>query len=125
MLTGPALLCNPACTPLHADACMAATTLLALMLRADPLHGLLGRALAAPAFRRLADLSYSLYLLHEVARFWLVRLLLLGGALPSGGAREPAPLPAPLAAFGAIAAATLAVGYAAAGLSWHLVERRF
>ena len=99
-------------------AALITATLAALLTGGDPLHRAAASALAAPAWRRPADLSYSLYLLHELAKFEVVARL-PPGALPALAAR------APQAALAAMVAGTLAAGYAAAWVCWRFVERRF
>lgn len=99
-------------------ACLVGASLAALVLRADPLHAAAARLLSWPGWRLPADLSYSLYLLHELVKVEAVALL-PAGLLPALVAA------APLAALGGIAVATLALGYAAAWLCWRLVERSF
>lgn len=96
-----------------------AATLAALILAADPLHALLGRVLALPAWRPLAELSYSLYLLHELPKAAAIHWFVPPGALASLAARSPLP------ALWLICGGTLSAAYAAAWLCWWLVERRF
>jgi peptidoglycan/LPS O-acetylase OafA/YrhL len=81
--------------------------------------GPVGRAvqgvLAAPAWAPLSDLSYSAYLYHVQAHFWVWR----GGLLPSGLVRSADDL----GGFAADAATSLLVTFGAAFLSHRLVER--
>jgi len=100
-------------------AALVATTLLALMLHADPLHALASRLLSAPLWRPLASLSYSQYLIHEQARVWVVQFLLPAGLLPRLIVGWPLP------SFVGICLATLAAGYLGALLLWHAVEKRW
>lgn len=94
-------------------------TLLALMLRSDPVHAAMTAALGSAPLKHLADLSYSIYLLHELARYWIVLYVLPPGLLPALTAA------APLAAFVFQAGFTLAGAYLGALLMYGLVERRF
>ena len=96
---------------------LVAATLLALALRADPLHAAAARLLSARAWRPLARLSYSLYLAAEHGRLWA--LLALARVVPA--AAVPAAAAAhPLAALVAIVAGSLAASYACA-LPLHLL----
>lgn len=94
-----------------------AATILALMLRCDPLHSRIASVLSSTALLPLANLSFSLYLIHEPARLWA--LSLLPGALPSAIAASP------LWGLAFLSALTLAAAYAAALLLHRLVEKRF
>jgi peptidoglycan/LPS O-acetylase OafA/YrhL len=94
-----------------------AVTILALMLRCDPLHGRIASALSSPALLPLAHLSFSLYLIHEPARLWA--LSLLPAALPAAIATSP------LWGLTSLCAVTLAAAYPAALLLHQLVEKRF
>lgn len=97
-----------------------AAAMLALVLRTDPLHTLAAEFLSSKALQPLATLSFSLYLLHEQARFFWLRYL------PPPAAFLPAQMSAaPTQALLALTAGTLAIGYAAAALCYRLVERRF
>ncbi|KAL4457910.1 hypothetical protein ABPG75_012775 [Micractinium tetrahymenae] len=93
------------------------STLLALMLHADPLHAVAARLLGARPWRPLAKLSYAQYLMHEQARLWVL-LALPAGVVPRLIQAHP------LAGFAALAAGTLGAGYAAA-LALHLLLRRW
>lgn len=97
-------------------AALVAATLLALLLRTDPLHGAAAALLGAAPLRWAASHSYCLYLLHDFARLWGL-LLLPPGLFPRWAAAAPVPALAGLCAF------TLVCGYAAAaalqaGVEW-------
>lgn len=96
-----------------------ACTLLALLLRADPLHAALASALGSRVFDRASDLSYCLYLLHEKARLWALLLVVPAGLLPALLAAAPV--------RGLLLVWLLTLGAAApcAQLLHTLVERRF
>lgn len=94
-----------------------AATMLALTLGCDPLHRRIASALSAPALLPLANLSFSLYLIHEPARLWA--LSLLPGALPAAIATSP------LWGLAFLSTLTLTAGYAAALPLYWLVEKRF
>ena len=97
-----------------------AAAMLALVLRTDPLHTAAAALLSSRALQPLAALSFSLYLLHEQARFFWLHYLpppvtFLSATL---GAAPPQSLLA-------LTAGTLAAGYTAAALCYRLVEMRF
>lgn len=94
----------------------AAATLLALVLRSDPLHGAAAAALGAAWLRPAAQLSYALYLLADWARLWALHLG-PAGVLPAAAAAAPVPALAGLLAF------TLVCGYAVAAVVQGAVER--
>lgn len=97
-----------------------AAAMLALVLRTDPLHGAAAALLSSRALQPLATLSYSLYLLHEQARFlWLHYLPPPHNLLPANLSAAPGQ------AFLTLTGGTLAAGYAAAALCYHFVESRF
>lgn len=98
------------------------TTLLALFLRPDPLHAAAASALSSPALLPAAKLSYSLYLVHELARLWGLMLLL--PLLPAGAVAAWVAA-SPVLGLLAIVAFSLAAGYAAAWLLHWAVEKRF
>ena len=99
-------------------AALVAATLLALLLRADPLHGAAAALLGAAPARWAAAHAYCLYLLHDFARLWGL-LLLPPGLFARWAAAAPVPALAGLCAF------TLACGYAAAAALQAGVERRW
>ena len=117
-------------TTLYASLCYYGSPFLALLVSAtllhlvlpgssDPVHSRVAAVLASPTLLPIASVSYCLYLMHELARFWAMRLLLPAGALPAlVGA-------APITSLLAFAAGTLAAGYAVASALHHLVEKRF
>lgn len=94
-----------------------ATNILALTLRSDPLHCHIASLLASSALLPPANLSFSLYLIHEPARLWA--LSMLPGALPAAIAASP------LCGLVFLSTLTLTVAYAAALLLHRLVEKRF
>lgn len=100
-------------------AALVSTTLLCLMLHSDPLHSAVAALLGAPALQPLSNLSYSLYLVHELTRLWGILYILPAGMLPALFASSPV--------YGLVmfSAFTLACGYAGASAMHHLVERRF
>lgn len=100
-------------------AALVSASLLAVMLRSDPLHSRIASLLSAPAFLPLSSLSYTLYLIHELARLWAITFLLPVGALPTLIAA--APLPGLLL----LTTGTLAAGYACAWVLCMLVEQQF
>ncbi|EFN54651.1 hypothetical protein CHLNCDRAFT_52968 [Chlorella variabilis] len=102
-------------SPFHA--CLVSATLLALVLRSDPLHAAAARLLSTRPLAAAATLSYSVYLLHEMVKIGLVTVApgLLTAFLDN----------APQAALAGLIAATLVASYAVGYLNWRLVERRF
>lgn len=98
-------------------AALVAAALLALVLHADPMHAAAARLLGAPAWRPVGALSYTLFLMHEQARLWVI-LLLPPGWLPRFIAMQPLP------SLAAVCAGTLAAGVACALPLHFLVERR-
>ncbi|KAL4440479.1 hypothetical protein ABPG75_003480 [Micractinium tetrahymenae] len=66
-----------------------AVCLLALLLRADPLHAALAGLLGCRLLEPFARLSYCLYLVHELARILALTHLLPLGILPSLSAPSP------------------------------------
>lgn len=95
-------------------------TLLAVCLRADPLHAAAARVLSAQAWYLPAKLSYPLYLAHEQARLWVALYLL---PLFPAGALRALTTAHPLAGFLAISAGTLAAGYVVAFAAKTAVDR--
>lgn len=98
---------------------LVACTLLALLLRSDPLHAALASALGSRAFTHASNLSYSLYLVHEQARLWALLLLVPAGALPAALAA------APVRGLLLLWLLTLGAALPCAQLLYTLVERRF
>lgn len=94
-----------------------AANLLALMLSAGPLHAAAAVALRARALRPLAALSYSIYLIHELARLQTFLHLVPPGAVLR------IITAAPVVGLAVLAGGGLAAGYAGALLLHHGVEK--
>jgi peptidoglycan/LPS O-acetylase OafA/YrhL len=93
------------------------TTLLAMVLRSDPLHAAGGWLLASPPFKAAAKMSYSVYLVHEMVKVLIV--MAAPAALAAWIQQEP------VGALHGLIGATLAGSYVAGWLSWRLIEQRF
>jgi hypothetical protein len=72
-------------------ALLASATMLALITRSDPLHSCAASLLASQPLVRLANLSYSLYLIAEQARYWAMLYLLPVDFLPALISSAPVP----------------------------------
>lgn len=94
-------------------------SLLALILRPDPLHSGLAAALSSTPCTPLADLAYSVYLMHDFARLWVIQFLLPTNFLSTLSAAHP------VAGLAVQSACVLAAGYACALPVLLFVERRF